>query len=613
MTAREKLYFLIDTIDDLRVITPNGEPIKIHATHHLNNKYRGDELDMIFTKLEKDEKILEAIKDGNRVKEIGSYYGLNERDDGHYHLKLLPLFDTYFLKTQYEPEYQKFTGKVPPSVQIQEDNESYKEKELYEDTSVEIVIADLESLYEEISEEKDRVQFFTKTASYGRNIDKNKHTANLLGELRKGANMDADDYRKAWKKFIDIWKEYASDLLLLAAKAGIEEDVDSPNYDNITAIKAKLNESEVSLWESDLSSFYTPYQRLIWKFKEVGKERVLVPKHAEPSEGQLMLYPHYIDATNAWSKFKNIRQSKAWWAHYQIVRLGVGVFGDKEKEQYFKRDNIIDSFYKFEFEEVARGNINRSPIVLHEHKYRTWIKRLHKYLLPRLKSLEKSAKKEIDYSDNAARRALEKKWDVLQVVWDVYEAHSRPDSIFIPIGRLVIKNRSEEFIDGVIDGFKRLGLFENWSKHERHYDIQKINHNFIPKYYEEVKAEYGKYSESYQSRENNKVSMKKRSLLELKLSYDKETHKLKSVDGKECQIPPNINEDYIAIVMFKKKKGEPIDWSIIYEELSGDEPMDDKSRTIYDAMNALNKRIMEHFDTDEKMFEWQRKNVIRKY
>jgi len=114
MNGKQKLYFLLDAIENARVLAPSGQPLKIHATHDLNNKYRGIELDQLFTKLVKDEKIIKLIKTGNRIKEVGYRYGLNGPDDGSWHIKLLPAFDNYFIKIQNEPEYQEFTGKIAP-------------------------------------------------------------------------------------------------------------------------------------------------------------------------------------------------------------------------------------------------------------------------------------------------------------------------------------------------------------------------------------------------------------------------------------------------------------------------------------------------------------------
>jgi len=104
MTGKEKLYFLLDVIVNIGVITPKGQPLKIHPTQHLNNKLKGDELILLFTKLEKDERVLKVLKAGDRIKEVGYKFALNDYDDGHYHIKLLLSFDKYYLKIKQEPK-----------------------------------------------------------------------------------------------------------------------------------------------------------------------------------------------------------------------------------------------------------------------------------------------------------------------------------------------------------------------------------------------------------------------------------------------------------------------------------------------------------------------------
>lgn len=261
----------------------------------------------------------------------------------------------------------------------------------FNETSPSIVISDLKSLYEEIESETNRVQFFIKVAHYGEYIQRNKFAIDILSSLYQEERNDAKPYKDEWKRFVKTWKDYAEDLIKLAAEVGIKDDPNNPKANEIATITNKLNEldkTKASLWETDLGYYYAPYQTLIWKFKDIGKEKLLLPKHIEPKEGMVLLYPHYIKATNEWEKFKYSREAKVWWAHYQICRLAVGVLGMKEKKQYFGKNRVIDAFYKFEFDEVAKGNVNRSPIVLHKHKYDTWIKRLHNFLIPRLQQIK---------------------------------------------------------------------------------------------------------------------------------------------------------------------------------------------------------------------------------
>lgn len=116
MNGKEKIYFLIDAIDDARVITPAGQPLIIDLTNSLNRNYRDIELLQIFTKLEKDENILKVLQVPSRTKQIDIVEDLDPYDhvdDGCWHIKLLPSFNDYFTKIQHESEYQKFTGKKP--------------------------------------------------------------------------------------------------------------------------------------------------------------------------------------------------------------------------------------------------------------------------------------------------------------------------------------------------------------------------------------------------------------------------------------------------------------------------------------------------------------------
>jgi len=113
MTGKEKLYFLLDAIDDARALAPVGQPVLIHPLNDLNNKYSHIELEQLFTKLEKDKKVLKVLK---TLPTMGVFSDLDpyaDLGDGCYHLKILPAFDNYFLKIQQEPEYQEFTGKKP--------------------------------------------------------------------------------------------------------------------------------------------------------------------------------------------------------------------------------------------------------------------------------------------------------------------------------------------------------------------------------------------------------------------------------------------------------------------------------------------------------------------
>ncbi len=121
MNGKQKLYFLLDAIEDARVLAPAGKPLLVDPVNDLNRRYRGIELDQLFTKLEKDEKVLKVLQTPNRVRNalLQEYGHYRDMDNGCYEIELLPDFDDYFLQIQNEIEYQDFTGKVPNKAKSQ--------------------------------------------------------------------------------------------------------------------------------------------------------------------------------------------------------------------------------------------------------------------------------------------------------------------------------------------------------------------------------------------------------------------------------------------------------------------------------------------------------------
>ena len=61
MTGREKLYSLLEGINDIRELTPSGQPIKIYLARSLSNKFHKEELTSLLFKLEKDEKVIKIV------------------------------------------------------------------------------------------------------------------------------------------------------------------------------------------------------------------------------------------------------------------------------------------------------------------------------------------------------------------------------------------------------------------------------------------------------------------------------------------------------------------------------------------------------------------------
>jgi hypothetical protein len=113
---------------------------------------------------------------------------------------------------------------------------------------------------------------------------------------------------------------------------------------------------------------------------------------------------------------------------------------------------------------------------------------------------------------------------------------------------------------------------------------------------------------------NKKQPEKKTSLKKIEF-IDKEA--ILKIGNRKCQLPPAENEHYLCQVMFRKKKDEFIDWSVIHEEITGDENLKDdyekNKRVIYDTQRAVNARLKKDLGTDDDLFTWKDKTLKRNY
>ncbi|MDP2637542.1 MAG: TIGR02391 family protein [Candidatus Levybacteria bacterium] len=112
MTGKQKLYFLLDAIEDKRVLTPLGKPVLIHSYKDLKMNYTSVDLIQLLTKLETDEKILKILATPTASPNAALFDPYTNPEEEYYYLELLPAFNGYFQKIQQEPEYQEFTGKI---------------------------------------------------------------------------------------------------------------------------------------------------------------------------------------------------------------------------------------------------------------------------------------------------------------------------------------------------------------------------------------------------------------------------------------------------------------------------------------------------------------------
>jgi hypothetical protein len=123
----------------------------------------------------------------------------------------------------------------------------------------------------------------------------------------------------------------------------------------------------------------------------------------------------------------------------------------------------------------------------------------------------------------------------------------------------------------------------------------------------------------------NKNSFETKSLKKIRLGYqgiEFDDDKATIIIGKQnVALPAYKNEHYLCRAMYEYGVNEVVDWSLIYQKMTGyyeasyGKPQNSREnwRIVYDAMNALNKRVKEAVNTNDDLFTWQEKTIKRNY
>jgi len=127
------------------------------------------------------------------------------------------------------------------------------------------------------------------------------------------------------------------------------------------------------------------------------------------------------------------------------------------------------------------------------------------------------------------------------------------------------------------------------------------------KYYEEIRCQYP-------SDEDEQKTTPETTLASKDLHFEDDEAAI-YIMGKKCALPPYKNEHDFCRAMFKRPVDKFIDWSVIYEEMTGGdfENSEKDKRIVQDTMYRINKRIKKFCHTDNDLFTWKIKTVKRNY
>ncbi|MGI0059417.1 MAG: hypothetical protein ACREBJ_06575, partial [Nitrosotalea sp.] len=360
----QQVWEILQSIKEETLATVEGSPVKYRVPNFVGvGIIPQDRRIKILHKLEELKAI--TIHRNEEGKRIGS-------SDVYYFFINQPKFDEIYL--QYNPNVLSSTVDIPENIEEIEG-------------SLDIIISDLQVTYEDILQEKNDSNFYLKIANYGKYLIEHKKIDSLISPLYQQAQRDVADYKKACDAFMQRWQVLSQDLVELAENEGITDHPTNPFINQINELKGRMKETP-SYDDDYISYFFRPYLELTKRFKDEGKFELIAPKHffidKKRNVEYLLLEGDFDKVQAEWEKFKKVRELQVWWGHYKIMRLAHGVFNLRDRQEYFHNDNMIDSMYLFDYQQLAQG---KQTVFLRRNIFEEWIKRLHQYIIPRLKHI----------------------------------------------------------------------------------------------------------------------------------------------------------------------------------------------------------------------------------
>ena len=176
-----------------------------------------------------------------------------------------------------------------------------------------------------------------------------------------------------------------------------------------------------------------------------------------------------------------------------------------------------------------------------------------------------------------------------------------------------IENKEMVWLEvfGFFNKLKKYGCFDNIENIKESYIFNNIDIDILNEY----KKNLIEIKEKGENADYLKLKLKDK---DIKFEDDKARL---LIEGRIVELPPYKNEHYFCRAVFEYNANEPIDWSIIYEKVTGyyenffgkPSPSKRNWRIIYDVLTNLNKRIKETINTNDDLFVWQEKTVKRQY
>ncbi len=227
-------------------------------------------------------------------------------------------------------------------------------------------------------------------------------------------------------------------------------------------------------------------------------------------------------------------------------------------------------------------------------------------------------------SEDIQKYIQEKHQDFGIIFADIYELSTTANEEITEILREMksgIKENHPRRLLVLGDEFDRKNekIGEVWSSNSINHNYENANFRQLEDIYAETRDNIITLSNIYDAaiRLEDFIGSSARSkLIQIeKVSFNDDTGCLIVNDLTDVAMPPFENEHDLCRAMFKRPVNEPIDWSIIFEEITGNEIQDNRkdAKMILDTCNRINKRIGSILGGEIKLFLWKKQTIKRLY
>jgi hypothetical protein len=264
-----------------------------------------------------------------------------------------------------------------------------------------------------------------------------------------------------------------------------------------------------------------------------------------------------------------------------------------------KQATLKEGAYGHRWTQNVEIKVNKSPFYQLFNKLQNKHKNFSKSKLDNVENLldklendiKQAANKQIDYTDKVLRKACERKWDIIQRLWEKFEERGHPNQMLISIKYLTERVGDIEDIKGILENYQRQDCFKSLRKRTKNFQFNDINKDILEKAYKEIKETYEKFAKTCtdlsKGQKEKRIKVKKQDKTNFNPDDGILIFKNKKIGISKSK---NTNPYFLLKALFKNKT-KTWNYDEIYEEMFGEEYDKSKWKRIYNSAYDVNEKV----------------------